>query len=94
MTTPLRFGVTIAAYPDGAPPAAWWWQFAERAEALGFDSLWAGEHVLFHTETVSAAVLLAGFAARTQRIRLGTAIYLLPLRHPVLARRIWRRSTT
>ena len=82
---PLRFGVTIAAYPDGTPPAAWWWQFAERAEALGFDSLWAGEHVLFHTETVSAAVLLAGFAARTQRIRLGTAIYLLPLRHPVLA---------
>ena len=81
----LRFGVTIAAYPDGTPPAAWWWQFAERAEGLGFDSLWAGEHVLFHTETVSAAVLLAGFAARTQRIRLGTAIYLLPLRHPVLA---------
>ena len=81
----LRFGVTVAAYPDGAPPATWWWEFAERAEALGFDSLWAGEHVLFHTETVSAAVLLAGLAARTRRIRLGTAIYLLPLRHPVLA---------
>jgi len=81
----LRFGVTLAAYPDGVPPAAWWWRFAERAEALGFDSLWAGEHVLFHTETVSATVLLAGLAARTGRIRLGTAIYLLPLRHPVLA---------
>lgn len=81
----FRAGVTIAAYPDGVPPAEWWWQFAERAEALGFDSLWAGEHVLFHTDTVSASVLLAGFAARTRRIRLGTAIYLLPLRHPVLA---------
>ncbi len=85
MSGGLRFGVTLAAYPDGVPPAAWWWRFAERAEALGFDSLWAGEHVLFHTETVSAIVLLAGLAARTGRIRLGTAIYLLPLRHPVLA---------
>ena len=83
--TDPRFGVTIAAYPDGVPPGDWWWQLAELAEALGFDSLWAGEHVLFHTETVSATVLLAGFAARTQRIRLGTAIYLLPLRHPVIA---------
>lgn len=81
----FRAGVTIAAYPDGVPSAEWWWRFAERAEALGFDSLWAGEHVLFHTDTVSATVLLAGFAARTRRIRLGTAIYLLPLRHPVLA---------
>ncbi len=85
MSAPLRFGVTLGAYPDGVPPAAWWWQFAERAETLGFDSLWAGEHVLFPTETVSAAILLAGFAARTRTIRLGTAIYLLPLRHPVLA---------
>ena len=80
-----RFGVTIAAYPDGVPRADWWWRFAERAEALGFDSLWAGEHVLYHTPTVSASILLAGFAARTRRIRLGTAIYLLPLRHPTLA---------
>ena len=85
MSAALRFGVTIAAYPDGMPAADWWWRFAGRAELLGFDSLWVGEHVLFHTETVSAAVLLAGFAARTRRIRLGTAIYLLPLRHPVLA---------
>ena len=55
MSGGLRFGVTLAAYPDGVPPAAWWWRFAERAEALGFDSLWAGEHVLFHTETVTSA---------------------------------------
>jgi probable F420-dependent oxidoreductase len=85
VTAGLRFGVTVAAYPDGMPPADWWWRFAERAEALSFDSLWAGEHVLFHAETASAAVLLAGFAARTRTIRLGTAIYLLPLRQPVLA---------
>lgn len=85
MTPRPRFGVTLAAYPEGAPDAQWWWRFAERAEALGFDSLWAGEHVLFHSPTVSAPILLAGFAARTRRIRLGTAIFLLPLRHPALA---------
>jgi probable F420-dependent oxidoreductase len=81
----LRTGVAISAYPDGLPSADWWWRFAERAEALGFDSLWAGEHVVFHAATLSAPLLLAGFAARTRGIRLGTAIYLLPLRQPVLA---------
>lgn len=85
MTDRPRFGVTVAAYPDGAVTPEWWWRFAEGAEALGFDSLWAGEHVLFHVPTVAAPILLAGFAGRTHRIRLGTAIYLLPLRPPALA---------
>lgn len=39
------------------------------------------------TELVDPLVALAGAAARTSRLQLGTAIYLLPLRHPLAVAR-------
>jgi alkanesulfonate monooxygenase SsuD/methylene tetrahydromethanopterin reductase-like flavin-dependent oxidoreductase (luciferase family) len=58
---------------------------AVRAEALGFESVWPVEH---HFGAVVSAlscpsVLLAAIAARTERLRLGTAIAQLPLHHPM-----------
>ncbi len=58
-------------------------QECERAEAAGFDSVWLGEHhnspVLYPTPLIG----LAAIAGRTRRLRLGTAVLLLPLHHPV-----------
>ena len=53
------------------------------AEALGFDTFFVAEHH-FHEYGVSPdpSVLLAHLAARTRRIRLGTAIAVLPFHHP------------
>jgi probable F420-dependent oxidoreductase len=53
-------------------------------EELGFDSLWVSEHMLFYVPTFDAVTVLAAFAARTQRILLGSAVLLLPLRHPTV----------
>ena len=51
-------------------------QIAELADRLGFDSLWAVEH---HFDDYAMCpdnvVLLAHLAARTQHVRLGTAIF-------------------
>ena len=57
---------------------------AQRVEELGFDSLWVSEHMLFYVPTFDAITVLAAFAARTQRILLGSAVLLLPLRHPTV----------
>jgi probable F420-dependent oxidoreductase len=57
---------------------------AELAEELGYDSLWAGEHLSFHNPILDVGVALAAFAAVTERILLGSAVVLLPLRHPSL----------
>ena len=71
------------------------------AEELGYDSVWYGEHVLLprHVtvrvqpqpygpqEFFDVFALLAGLAAKTSRIRLGTGIVMLPLRPPVFAAR-------
>jgi probable F420-dependent oxidoreductase len=56
---------------------------AERAEALGFDSVWVGDSVLARPR-FEALTTLAAIAARTQRVRLGTAVLLPMLRHPVV----------
>src|SRR5262245_36582442 len=56
---------------------------AERAEALGFDSVWVGDSVLARPR-FEALTTLAAVAARTQRVQLGTAVLLPMLRHPVL----------
>ncbi len=57
---------------------------AELAEELGYDSLWAGEHLSFHNPILDLGVALSAFAAWTETIALGAGILLLPLRHPGL----------
>jgi probable F420-dependent oxidoreductase len=51
-----------------------------KVEALGYDSLWTSEHVFFHGPTSDALTTLAAFSVGTSRIKLGTAVLLLPLR--------------
>lgn len=53
-----------------------------RVEEASFDSLWLGDHVLWHTPIIDALSLLGAYAASTERITLGTAILLLGLRQP------------
>jgi probable F420-dependent oxidoreductase len=59
--------------------------FAAAAERAGIDSLWVGDHVAFHVPIPDSLAVLAFLAAATERVTLGTAVYLLPLRHPVHA---------
>jgi probable F420-dependent oxidoreductase len=71
------------------------------AERLGYDSLWAGEHVVVPSPRVDPSpmepdepmldplVALAHLAAHTERIRLGTGVIVLPQRNPlVLAKQV------
>jgi alkanesulfonate monooxygenase SsuD/methylene tetrahydromethanopterin reductase-like flavin-dependent oxidoreductase (luciferase family) len=57
---------------------------AELAEELGFDAVWASEHHFSPDAwSPSPVPFLAAVAARTQRIRIGTYVLLLPLHNPV-----------
>ncbi len=56
----------------------------EEAERLGADSIWLSEHHLFPDDYVAAPLtFLAAAAARTSRVRLGTAVVLAPLHNAV-----------
>lgn len=63
-------------------------QFAPLAESLGFDYLAHGEHVLFRRPLLNAFVALSVAAGCTQRIRLLSAITLLPLYPAALAAKL------
>lgn len=56
---------------------------AELAEGLGFDSVWVGDSILARPR-LEALTTLAAVAARTGQVKLGTAVLLSALRHPVL----------
>jgi probable F420-dependent oxidoreductase len=86
------FGVGSGAYGDAEGVA----ELAEAAEHLGYESIWVGEHPVLidphaspsplppHSELLDPIPVLAFAAARTERIKLGTGIVILPLRNPVI----------
>jgi probable F420-dependent oxidoreductase len=53
-------------------------------EALPIDSLWVGGHVASAPPTPEAMMQLARLAALSERVRIGTAILLLPLYTPAI----------
>lgn len=56
---------------------------AEKTEEAGLDSVWVGDS-LTAKPRLEPLSMLAAIAARTSRVRLGTAVLLMALRHPLL----------
>lgn len=61
---------------------------AETVEAAGYDSVWVGDS-MFQKSRLEAVTTLAAIAMRTQRIRLGTAALIAPLRNTVWLALSW-----
>jgi probable F420-dependent oxidoreductase len=74
----IRFGVGLGADTGPAKLA----DVVDRLEALGVDSLWFSE--LVYSEGVDPFVGMAYALARTQKLKVGTSVVVLPGRHPVL----------
>ncbi len=55
---------------------------ATLADELGFDSVWRGDHLAFAIPVMDPLVQMAQVSALSDRLTVGTAVYLLPLRHP------------
>jgi probable F420-dependent oxidoreductase len=84
----------VNSHACAEPEAAW--RIAALAEQLGYDSLWAGEHVVAPSPRVDPSpmepdepmldplVALAHLAGRTERVLLGTGLIVLPQRNPLV----------
>jgi probable F420-dependent oxidoreductase len=82
VTPPASTGLEVGLRLDVAGDVA---AQARRAEAAGLDFVCAGEHVFSHGPSTNAFVALAVAAGATDRIRLVSAITLLPLYPAALA---------
>ncbi|MBI2783503.1 MAG: LLM class flavin-dependent oxidoreductase [Gammaproteobacteria bacterium] len=58
-------------------------QVVALAERIGLDSLWVGDHIAFAVPIMDPLLQLAQAAVLSDRLLLGTSVYLLPLRHAV-----------
>ena len=88
----LRFGLRIPSY---APPGLSYQQtrdlldYCQRVDELPYDDLWVIDHLLvskgvYGVSWLDALATLSAAAGVTQRVGLGTAALVLPLRHPVI----------
>jgi len=79
----VAFGIQGSGqHVDGAPDPGVFRELAQTAEALGYDSIWAGDHISYRNPILDVVVALSTFAAVTKRITIGAGVVLLPLRHP------------
>lgn len=87
-TTPprlsVRMGVSWAPRPGETVPGALW-PVVDALETGGWDSLWVSD--VGRLGGVAPLPLLAAVAARTERLKLGTNVLVLPPRNPLLLAR-------
>lgn len=94
MNNPLKLGLTFGYLYDFRNPPQWRRPWAELyaeildfivwTESIGFQGAWVPEHHAAEDGYMpSPLVTLAAIAARTKTLRLGSAVALAPLYHPV-----------
>ena len=80
---------------------------AAAAEALGYESVWLSDHLVLPGHAATGAAhgsvppslpildvggLMTHIACRTTSIRVGTWVYVLPLRHPLVSARVFQTA--
>jgi alkanesulfonate monooxygenase SsuD/methylene tetrahydromethanopterin reductase-like flavin-dependent oxidoreductase (luciferase family) len=84
----MHFGIFIEEMRQGNTHADAFreaWELVDAAEALGLDGVWLGEIHFNPGRCVMSAplVVATAIATRTRRLRVGTAVHVLPLQNPL-----------
>ena len=85
----MRFGIHLPHAGERATPALIR-RFATQAEAIGIADVWVSEHIILpRTQFLrplpfyEPVLTLTWVAAVTERVKLGTSVLVLPMRHPI-----------
>lgn len=87
----MQIGVCLPHYGKGMEPEGMR-TFAERAQALGYDSIWVTDHIVvpkdrdfvYRYDMLDALSMLTFLATVTSSIAIGTSIIVLPYRNPIV----------
>jgi alkanesulfonate monooxygenase SsuD/methylene tetrahydromethanopterin reductase-like flavin-dependent oxidoreductase (luciferase family) len=87
----FRFGLSLnnraSVFLENFPPSEMI-RMAERAEELGFGSVWVGDSMI-DSPRYEPITILGAVAARTSRVRLGTSILQPHFRNPIMLALSW-----
>jgi probable F420-dependent oxidoreductase len=86
----MKFGIHLPHIGEASTPLGLA-TFAHHAEQLGFDSLWASDHVVFPAalaqvfggRLLDPLTTLAFVAPATRKVKLGTSVLVVPYRDPL-----------
>ena len=84
----MKFGMLslLDHYPEDKSEEQYYKDFfaeVDLAEELGFDAVWVGEHHFCNYVCPSPQIVAMAIAQRTTRMRIGTAVALLPHHDPI-----------
>src|SRR5262249_31596075 len=89
-TKNTEFGIAMrnfTRFPE-MPSASELIDYGVKMEELGYESLWAWDHILLGVDPNfpihEALTILTAVAARTSKIKVGTGILVMPMRNPVI----------
>ena len=85
MMRPVRFSLSLPVLTDFSSPDPYreTFELARLAEEMGFDTATMGHHHFMAGNASDPLTVLAAVAVRTERLRVGTGIFQLPVHHPV-----------
>jgi probable F420-dependent oxidoreductase len=81
----VKIGIGMGLWRLGIPAVPMILKVAQQAEDWNIDSFWLSDHLLAPTPELDVVATLALIAAHTHRLKLGPSVYLLNLRHPLVA---------
>ncbi len=90
----MRFGLALESFtpPGKQPNPSSIYEMAEKAETLGYDSVWVWDHLLLGSRKVfpvlDSLTTLASIGARTRKLKLGTGVLIMSLRNPVVLAKV------
>ena len=84
MDKKIRLGFGLGAWPFGERTAARFFDFVDRCEEWGVDSLWFSDRIVGPGGTLEPVVTMAALSGRKGMMKFGTNALIMSLRHPVL----------
>ena len=79
-----RVGIMPGPWPAGKDGAEFLWTLTDLCERSGIDSLWLSDRLSSPLPVLEPLTALAAVAARTERIKFGPSVLVLPFRTPVV----------
>jgi probable F420-dependent oxidoreductase len=85
MTIKYRIGIMPGPWPAGRDGAGFLWTLCDMLERSDVDSIWLSDRLSSPAPVPEVMTTLAAIAARTNRLKFGPSVVVLPYRTPVVA---------